>query len=489
MDDCHDLDALLKARLPIIVVETREEPRVETLFRERLPRLGRSLEAWSVARGLRRLDLDLPGDPELIDPETLLRSLLERPAPGVFLLADFHPYLDNPVIVRLLRELALNHERTPHVAVLVSHALSVPPELQPHSGRLRLRLPDRERLTELVHEEATGWARDNGRRVRTDRATLERLVGSMTGLTEADARRLIRNAVRDDGAITEDDLPDVQAARFRLLDQGGAIHFEYDTARFAAVGGLKSLKAWLAARERPFVDPDESLEPPRGVLLTGVQGAGKSLAARAVAGSWRLPLLRLETGGLYSKYYGESEANLRRALETAEAVAPCVLWIDEIEKAVAASSSDDGLSRRLLGALLTWMAERRAPVFLVATANDIERLPPELVRKGRFDEIFFVDLPDAEIRAEIFGIHLERRGVDAGAFDTATLAEVSAGFSGAEIEQAVLSALYTARAADRALDAADLVAELERTRPLSVVMAEPLAALRKWARGRTVPAD
>jgi SpoVK/Ycf46/Vps4 family AAA+-type ATPase len=231
------------------------------------------------------------------------------------------------------------------------------------------------------------------------------------------------------------------------------------------------------------------LDPPRGVWLLGVQGCGKSLASKAIAGGFGVPLLRLEMASLYNKFHGETERNLREAIERADQMAPCVLWIDEIEKGLAGGSADDGVSRRVLGFLLTWMAERKHPVFLVATANAIEQLPPELLRKGRFDEIFFVDLPDAETRMQILALHLKRRELDPADFDLFLHAGLAEGFSGAELEQAVVSALYAAAADNGLLSDAHLQAELRRTRPLSVVMAEKVQALREWARGRTVTAD
>jgi SpoVK/Ycf46/Vps4 family AAA+-type ATPase len=278
-------------------------------------------------------------------------------------------------------------------------------------------------------------------------------------------------------------------AKYRLLDQGGALSFELDTARFSEVGGLRQLKRWLQQRRDVFLQSDSGLDPPRGILLLGVQGGGKSLAARAVAGLWGLPLLRLDFGALYNKFFGETERNLRSSLATAQAMAPCVLWVDEIEKAIASGDYDSGTSQRVLGTLLTWMAERKEQVFLVATANRIDRLPPELIRKGRLDEIFFVDLPDAETRQQIFAIHLDRRGHAPGLFELARLADASAGFSGAEIEQAVVAGLYLAREQGQTLSTSHLLTEIGRTRPLSVVMAEQLASLRAWAADRTVPAD
>jgi SpoVK/Ycf46/Vps4 family AAA+-type ATPase len=291
----------------------------------------------------------------------------------------------------------------------------------------------------------------------------------------------------DDGAITQEDLPELNKAKFQLLDLDGVLGYEADTARFADVGGLHNLKQWLAERQAAFMAGTAS-DLPKGMLLLGAQGSGKSLAAKAVAGLWGLPLLRLDFASLYNKYFGETERNLREALLMAERMSPCVLWMDEIEKGLATGDMDNGVSQRVLGTLLTWMAERKAPVFVVATANIIKRLPPELMRKGRFDEIFFVDLPATAVREDIFRIHLNKRELSAENFDLAALAMASDGFSGAEIEQAVVSALYAAQARQVSVGQELIVEALQRTVPLSVVMSEELSALRHWAAERTVHA-
>jgi SpoVK/Ycf46/Vps4 family AAA+-type ATPase len=405
-------------------------------------------------------------------------------------LLDFHPYLDDPAHVRMIKEIAMGYGEAPHTLVFISHACDLPAELKSLSARFDLALPSRTALEQWIREEAKNWASgQSGKKVKTDNLTLDHLLKQLGGLTESDARRLIRNAIHDDGAITESDLPGVLRAKYKLLDQGGALSFELDTAQFAEVGGLNALKRWLTQRQRAFLEPDPTLDAPKGILLVGVQGGGKSLAAKAVAGLWQLPLLRLDFGTLYNKFFGETERNLRSSLRTAEAMAPCVLWIDEIEKAIASGDYDSGTSKRVLGSLLTWLAERDKPVFLVATANRIDNLPPELIRKGRMDEIFFVDLPDEATRAQIFDIHLRKRGQQAHAFDQLQLARQSEGFSGAEIEQAVVAALYLAREQNAVLDNEHLLTELAQTRPLSVVMAERLRELRDWARNRTVSAN
>ena len=318
------------------------------------------------------------------------------------------------------------------------------------------------------------------------------LLRHLGGLTEPDVRRLIRQALEDGGLIDSTDVPRLIAQKQQLLNRDSTLSFELDTGRFADVAGLKTLKRWLERRRVPFLgDPEaQALDVPKGIMLLGVQGCGKSQAAKAIAGAWGVALLRLDFGALFDKFLGETERHLREALHAADSMAPCVLWVDEIEKGLSGGNgNDNGESRRVLGTLLTWMAERTSRVFIVATSNDIDSLPAELVRKGRLDEIFFVDLPDEASRQDIFAIHLRKRGQDLAHYDIARLSALSDGYSGAEIEQAVICALYESRARKCACDTEEIAAEIGRTHPLSVVMAERIAALRSWAVNRTVAAD
>ncbi|MFY9974452.1 MAG: AAA family ATPase, partial [Chromatiaceae bacterium] len=438
---------------------------------------------------LRRLDLDADGEQRLTEPTQLLRYVRSGGGRGLYLLLDFHPFLADPLNLRLIKEIAQSHGELPRTLVLVSHALEAPAELRHLCARFELRLPDRNRILALIREEAQAW-RQGGTRpgLRAAREAVDQLSRNLIGVTESDARRLIRNAIRNDGAITAEDVEEVKRAKYELLSPDGIITYEYDTRSFADLAGLANLKAWVDRRRGPFLDPARSRDHPKGIVLLGVQGGGKSLAAKAVAGRLGVPLLRLDFGALYDKYIGETEKNLRRALATADLMEPCCLWMDEVEKGVSTGSEDDGVGRRVLGTLLTWMAERRSRVFLVATANDVSRLPPELIRKGRVDEVFFIDLPDREVRAEIFAIHLRSRGLAPADFDLERLARASEGFTGAGIEQAVVSALYAGEAETRPPDTESLLAELDRTQPLSVLMKDPIQALRAWAQGRTVPA-
>ena len=506
----NDLEVLLRSRVPIVVVESRDEARVlksltgacavlssppaaaigsaphVSLARSALP-----LFQWTVTDGLKRLDVQL-GPPlrMLAQPVDVLKHIRATTLAGAYALLDFHPYLSDPTIVRLLKDIAQDYDRCARTVVLIGYEIGIPHELEHLSARVVLALPDRNERRQLVEEVARQWMRANPRLpVRIDARALELLVENMSGLSAADTQRLARKAIYEHGAIQLSDVPMVMRAKYEMLNRGGVLRYEPDTAQLSDVGGLVNLKAWLQKRCAAFDGSAPELDAPKGVLLLGVQGCGKSLAARACAGIFHIPLLRLDCSALFDKYVGESERNLRESLASADVLAPCVLWIDEIEKGFAAGDSDGGATRRVLGAFLTWLAEKNTRVFVVATANDISALPPELVRKGRFDEIFFVDLPNVNTRTEILRIQAARRGIalDEGAL--ALLARASEGFSGAEIEQAIVATLYSAHAKHSVPDAQLLRSEMAATRPLAVVMAESVAQLRAWARERTVPAD
>jgi hypothetical protein len=488
----QDLITLLRARTPLLLIESAEETRVVDAFRQAIAQSLRPLYRWSITEGLRRLDMDEDESGAPPDASMTLHAIREAKTPGVYLLLDFQPYLRYPMTLRLLREIVQRVDCVEHTLVLVGTGYELPAELGVDVTRYSLALPDGDALAALVREEAFNYSRENdGRRVEIDADAARAVVRNLKGLGLDDARRIVRKLIYDDGALNAADLPELARAKYALLDRGGLLHFEYETAQFANVAGLARLRQWIAQRKSAFLGEKiaAKLDPPKGVLLLGVQGCGKSLAAKATAGGFGVPLLRLDIGTLYNKYHGETERNLRDALKNAELLAPCVLWIDEIEKALAVDGSDDGVSRRVLGYLLTWMAERAAPVFLVATANDVTALPAELLRKGRFDEVFFVDLPDAATRAEIFRLHLKRRDLRVEDYDLGALAAASDGFSGAEIEQVVVAALYAAASGRAPPTQQQLVDEIRNTRPLSVLMGERVEALREWARGRTVPAD
>lgn len=490
-NDVHDLGLLLDSKVKLIVIESWEERRVLETMAALAVKRAQTWYTWNQLDGLRRLGFgaDVDASEDTSDPEKALTHIRRNNESSIYVMCDLHPFIESARIVRLVKALAMEPGESPTV-VLVSHALTLPPELSRLAARLSLSMPSDEQLAAIVREEAALWtAQNEGRRVRTDNRTLEQVVRNLRGTTHAEARRLARNLITDDGAITQEDIPALNKGKFALLDMQGVLSFEQDTAHFADVGGLQQFKRWLGDRQSAFLSVDQLKDAPKGVLLVGVQGAGKSLAAKAVAGVWGLPLLRLDFAALYDKYIGETEKNLREALAMADAMEPCVLWIDEIEKGLAPDASDQGVSRRLLGSLLTWMAERKTRVFLVATSNDVSQLPPELIRKGRLDEMFFVDLPSASVREDIFRIHLGRRELQVALFNLTQLAQASDGFSGAEIEQAVVSAVYAAAARQQEVGNAHVLEALTQTSPLSVVMAERLQALRDWAKARAVMAD
>jgi ATP-dependent 26S proteasome regulatory subunit len=489
----RDLTAIVRSRIPLISVESNEEPQIVALVGEIARQLQLRAFTWSVTEGLRAMTpADQPAE-TVLKSQDVLKYIKETQPHCVFVLLDFHPYMTDNVHVRFLKDIALAYPKHFCTVVLVGNALPVPEELRPFTAHFRMPLPSSDELRGIVYDVAGEWGTQHGfRSVQTTNKALDLLIRNLTGLTATDARRLARKAINDNGVISESELPEVMRAKYELLGHDSPLSFEYETAQFADIGGMSRLREWLEVRRVFFREGELEMEltdMPRGVLLLGVQGCGKSLAAKAAAGIFSMPLLRLDFGVLYSKYYGETEKNLRKALETADVMAPCVLWLDEIEKGLAVGEDDDGLSRRVLGTLLTWMSERRKPVFIVATANDIERLPPEMIRKGRFDEIFFVDLPPGETRGDIFRIHLMKRRLEPQDYDLAELAKAAEGFSGSEIEQAIVSARYTAHAGGREVTQEDLLAELKQTRPLSVLMSEKVQELRDWAKDRTVSCD
>ncbi len=487
MQDIRDLTSVLRSKTPIVVIETYEEYRVIELLKRVSSVLYQPIFSWSITQGLQRVDRHVGVQKFNTDPTDILGHIKSTQKQGIYVLCDYHPFVDNePKNVRLLKEIALEYDSLKHTIVLVSHAFDIPPEIKRYCAHFRLSLPSETQLEHLIYEEVE-LLRSQGMTLTVDDEAVSKLATNLRGLTYDDARRIIHRAIAEDGAISHSDIDSVNDAKFKLLDMNGVLQFEYDTSDFSEIAGLHNLKQWLKQRT-PSVANANIADKPKGIMLLGVQGSGKSLAAKAVAGVWQRPLLRLDMAGLYNKYIGETEKNLRNALDMADLMSPCVLWIDEIEKGLGSSNSDEGTSTRILGTLLTWMSERKSDVFLVATANNIQALPPELMRKGRMDEIFFVDLPDSEIRKAIFLIHCQRRGLEITSLNLSQLAQYSKGFSGAEIEQAVISAIYTASTFNRPVDQALLVEELTKTRPLSVVMGEKLTALREWARNRTVNA-
>ncbi len=488
-----ELGLLLKSRYPLVVVETAEEERLVARLATLSDELKLAFFTWSVSDGLRRGNLE-QAVYETQEPLKALQHIDSARIPAVYLLRDFHPYLNDPKLVRRLREIAQQNAAHSVTLVLSAPAVDLPVELRPLAARYQLRLPEEKELREVVLETFRDLNRNKNFSFRLTDAELVLLVRNLRGLTLDQARRAISRAVLDDGVLDARDIVRALESKKEKIQLSGVLEYVDLGPDLPELGGLGSLKSWLQRFRAGFSEKAKQmgLRPPRGVMFVGVQGCGKSLAAKTIAREWGLPLLRLDPGRLLDKYIGESEKNLRRAFETAEAVAPVVLWIDEIEKAFAGSigsEADAGLGRRLFGAFLTWLQEKKDTVFVAATANDLTATPPELLRKGRFDEIFFVDLPDEEERRQVFTIHLQLRQQDPQGFDLDALVTAAEGCSGAEIEQAVVAALYGLLAeGGRKLTTEHVLRELQQTVPLSRSRREHISSLREFARDRFVPA-
>ena len=488
-----DLALLLRSRHPLVICETVEEQRFESLVRGVSSQLTIPFWSWSAASGLSPVH---PQDAEKsAELAGALRLIRQARGEGTWLLKDPMAHLEAPATLRLLRETVQEFAGSARTIVLVGPAMASKPELEDIAIRFDFALPGLDELRELLMRVVQKLPRENPTaRVRLSRQDAEGIVSDLQGLTIFEAERALARAIVEDNALTAADRPRIREMKRGLVEGGGLLDFVPTPEGLDQLGGLERLKKWVATRRVGFFPEtgEKPIDPPKGILLLGVQGCGKSVAAKAIAATWGLPLLALDAGKLLAPFIGESERNLREALRRVERMAPCVLWIDEIEKAFVSSGSsesDGGVSKRLIGTLLTWMQERASRVFLVATANSVQELPPEMMRKGRVDEVFFVDLPGPASRAAIFRLHLARRSEDAARFDADALAQASDGFSGAEIEQAIVSALYEARAGRFPLDTAAVLVALRTTRPLSVVRGEPIAALRAWAAGRCVSAD
>jgi SpoVK/Ycf46/Vps4 family AAA+-type ATPase len=493
INSLSDLDTLIAQGTALVFIETLEDARilhhVEVLAHE----WQTPLFMWN-ATGALTCSPPLEHPPQTKGIQEALAYVKSDVHAGLVVILDPQPHLKDPAVLRLLIDLAEDRQGQPRTVMLVGDHLQLPDHLRRAGKYFTPPFPDSELIREIYYEEVYRWLwEDRGRKFMKPGDMEDKLVRHLAGLNEEDVRRLMAESIRDDGRLTLMDLKRILNFKRENSGKDGLIEFGIETQGLDLVGGLNHLKHWLELRRATFTGEltDQGIDPPKGLLLLGVQGAGKSLAAKAVAGSWHVPLMRLDFGNLYSKWLGESEHNLKEALRQAEAMAPCVLWIDEIEKSVAHGSgdADGGVSRRILGSLLTWMNERRAKVFLVATANDVSRLPPELLRKGRFDEIFFVDLPSQAVRRDIFAIHLGKRHLDPRFFDLGHLARASEGFSGSEIEQVVIDGMYRALGARETPATDHMLMELSVTSPLSVVMQEKVESLRAWASGRTVPAD
>jgi len=430
------------------------------------------------------------------EPVQALANMESMTVEAVFILKDFHRHLDDPVVVRRLRDVGQKFSANRRTVIITAPEIAVPPELTKLVEYLDLPFPDRDRLREIIHETFTRLSQTYTLKLQLEADGVDAMAVNLRGLSEEEAERAISQALVARYALCPDSITDVLEAKKQLLRHSGMLEFIDASDNMAGIGGLENLKHWLALRRGAWEDSARAfgLEPPHGMIILGVQGCGKSLCARAVAGEWKLPLVKFDTSAVYDKYIGETEKRIRKVFQVAEGLAPCVLWIDELEKVFAGSgpdsaSADAGVSSRLLASFLSWMQDRKAPVFVAATCNNVTVLPPELIRKGRFDELFFVDLPNQAERKQIFSIQLSKRKRNPLDFDLDSAASAAKGYSGAEIDAAVQTALYAAYSEKKPVTTQSLLDALAQTVPLSTTRAEEIAELREWAGTRAVPAS
>lgn len=501
----RDLQTLVLSFHPVIVVETVEEERIHTVLKEAAQGMNLQLFEWSLTQGLVRS----PGSynapwvnecappaankPAAVegstDPLRMLQHIQEMQGKAIFWLKDLAKVLDEPTIIRQFREVAQTFSQTMSAMVVTGVDIDLPKEIAHDVVFYHLKLPGRDELQRVVQEVVRSLKAKNRLQSEPMELEMQSLVQALSGMTLKQARQVVAYAAIDDGRLGAEDVNKILERKAQIIREGGVLEYSSVEEKVLNLGGFAGLKRWLNQARMGFSSQAQqlNLKPPRGILIVGIQGCGKSLAAKTIAQTWKLPLLKLDAGRLYDKYVGESERNFRQAIALAESIAPTVLWIDEIEKSfTTAGDSDGGLSRRMFGSFLTWMQEKSQDVFVVATANDLSQVPPELFRKGRFDEVFFVDLPNEQERAVILQTHLLQRKQVPRDFDFQALVKATDGFSGAEIEQAVITALYNALHQNQTLNTITLLEAIKFTVPLSVSRREEVNRLRAIAKERFV---
>ncbi|MBI1290423.1 AAA family ATPase [bacterium] len=493
-----EVETLLRARYPLLAVLSWEEERVLLNLAMVGDRLGKSVYEWSITRGLVRfrnaMSSKAEGKRGTKDPNVVLREILDLTEPAIVVLKDFHLFLKEASIKRGLRDLAMALRFTYVSVIILAPPFAIPQELQKDITLIDFPLPGLDELENLLERIESEVGDSGDYTISKDTETRKRLLEAARGLSLSEAENVFARALVESGKLSVEQVPAIFAEKKQIIRKSGLLEYVDVHEELGDVGGLDGLKRWLVERRVAFTERarEFGLPTPKGVLLMGVQGCGKSLSAKAVARLYKMPLLRLDMGQVFSSFVGESESRIREALSLAQGVSPCVLWIDEIDKGLGglggSGKGDSGTTQRVFGTLVTWMQENRAPVFVVATANNIAILPPEVLRKGRFDEIFFVDLPDGPTREKIFEIHLARIGRNPAHFDLKALGELTDGFSGAELEAAVIDGLFRALAESRELETGDVAASVASTFPLSSTMKDQIDSIRDWARGRARPA-
>ncbi len=485
----EEISLLIKSRYPLVLVDTIDENYVGGQLFTVSQEQGLTYYSWSLTGGL-RIGRNESSFYKTGDPAAMLRianDLIKDPHSAIFVFSDFDRFLNDAAAARLFKDLLNRVKGTATTVVLIGAEVKLPPDIAPLAARISGGYPDeRQILAEINRIIADFKLRSSQLHLDMPPENLRRVVKTLKGLSLQQIRNAMNLCLLKDAAFDAADIAVIEKFKKEAFDSEGILEY-FGSEHKASIAGFNNLKRWVGDRRNAFFS-EGPLPPPKGLLLLGVQGCGKSLAAKVIAGELGIPLYRLDLTRLYSKYIGETEENLRKALATVERLSPVCLWVDEIEKIFASSSGDidGGVSKRVLGTMLTWMQERKDRSFIAATSNDINGLPPELLRKGRFDEIFFADLPEAPDREGIVKIHLEKRGLDPAAFDVRGLAAACGGFSGAEIEQAVLSALYSASGANEKISSRHVLEQLKLTRPLSVIKAEAVDFLRGWAKERSI---
>jgi AAA+ superfamily predicted ATPase len=474
----QQLDIFLRARFTLIILVTGEEERALQTIKTVCEHSKRPCLTWDVADQFQWLTAASGSLPSAKEPLVALEQIDKAGDEALYVLKDFHECWGSTQVKRKLRGLVQRLKTTKKSILVTCPTRKIPEEFKDEAVVVDLPLPTMTELEGVLNR----MTRLPGVKVNLTKLGREKLVQAALGLTAAQAQRVLARAIVTDGVLDDRDISLVTEEKKQIIRASGALEFYEVTATLDDVGGLGVLKEWLRLRERAFTKEarDYGLPAPKGIALIGIPGTGKSLTAKMIGGLWGLPLLRLDVGSLYGSLMGESEERTRQALHLSDTVSPCILWIDEMEKALSHGDLDSGTSTRVFGSILTWMQEKKSSVFVVAAANDIMNLPPELLRKGRFDEIFFLDLPTQEERAEIFAVHLRKRNRLAQDFDIARLAAESDGYVGAEIEQAIIDAMYVGFNAGREFTTDDISAALQRQVPLSVSQKERIDALRDW---------
>jgi hypothetical protein len=485
-----EITLYIKSRYPIIYLVTSEENRAEKLIQNAAAATRKQCFFWSATEGFAKTDKF--GDEKT--PVSALDAVLSYADPGLFVLKDFHAFMEDPVIIRKLRDIVSNLKKSYKTLLIIAPLLVLPPGLEKDITPVDIPLPTPAELKQIFLSLITPLQKSGKISARINSDLVEKVINASRGLTESEVEHLYAKLVVRNKSFDERDLPVVVAEKKKLIRKSGLLEYYGFSENMDSVGGLDNLKTWLRQRGLAFSQKarDFGLPEPKGLLLLGVQGCGKSLAAKATASLWNLPLLKLDVGKIFDSYLGSSEKNIREAIKTAEALSPNVLWMDEIDKAFSGvgggNNGDSGASARVFGTFLTWMQEKTVPVFVLATANNIEHLPPELLRKGRFDDIFFIDLPKPEERAQILNIHFKKRNRDPKQFQIENFSKLTQGFTGSEIEQLIISGLYRAFAEDRDISDNDVISEIKETVPLSVTYKEHIDELRAWAEKRARPA-